>query len=189
VIIRVLRLFNLCEIGPTVGKMDSDSDSQPGRGGGRGGGRTDGSAPSGSASDLRALRPLSRNESGSSLHRLASSGGGGSGAPAAGQQLEEGEVATEGAGFGGGAPAAREPRGGQHDALQPPRAASPPRDRRAEAASRVRAAWAEAQRSGQLSARQSARIADTSLLLDVVLKTNTLRWALAAGLLPRRKAV
>ncbi len=47
--------------------------------------------------------------------------------------------------------------------------------RRADVAARIRAAWDEAQRSGKLSARQAARIADMSLLLDVVLKTNTLR--------------
>ena len=65
-----------------------------------------------------------------------------------------------------------------HPALRPPLFVPPssPR-RRAEVSSRVRAAWDEAQRSGKLSARQSARIADCSLLLDVVLKTNTLRWA------------
>ena len=45
----------------------------------------------------------------------------------------------------------------------------------------MRVAWEEAQRSGKLSARQSARIADMSLLLDVVLKTNTLRWEPAVG--------
>ena len=99
VIIRVLRLFNLCEIGPIVSKMDSDSDSQAAGGLPRPGSagalqRSEGSAPglphSGSASDLRALRPLSRNESGSSLHQQAAA------APAAAeQQLEEGEVAPE----------------------------------------------------------------------------------------------
>ena len=47
-------------------------------------------------------------------------------------------------------------------------------------AARIRAAWDEAQRSGKLSARQAARIADMSLLLDVVLKTNTLRWVAVA---------
>ena len=53
--------------------------------------------------------------------------------------------------------------------------------RRADVAARIRAAWDEAQRSGKLSARQAARIADMSLLLDVVLKTNTLRWACCIG--------
>lgn len=54
-------------------------------------------------------------------------------------------------------------------------------------AARIRAAWDEAQRSGKLSARQAARIADMSLLLDVVLKTNTLRWVPSdsvSGLVP-----
>lgn len=98
-IIRVLRLFNLCEIGPIVSKMDSDSDSQAGglpRPGSAGVlQRSEGSAPgnlphSGSASDLRALRPLSRNESGSSLHQQAAAA-----AAAEQQQREEGEVSPE----------------------------------------------------------------------------------------------
>lgn len=108
VVIRVLRLFNLCEIGPTVSKIESDTDSgapggltaggRPGSGGAAAPQRSDGSAPgsaglrqNGSASDLRALRPLSRNESGSSLHQQ------GQAAAAAAQQQgrEEGEVSPQ----------------------------------------------------------------------------------------------
>jgi hypothetical protein len=74
-----------------------------------------------------------------------------------------------------------EPRPPQHEGVQPQSHGSPGKDRRAEVSSRVKAAWAEAQRSGHLSVRQSARIADLSLLLDVVLKTNTLRCAALAG--------
>lgn len=102
VIIRVLRLFNLCEIGPIVSKMDSDSDSQAAGGLPRPGSagalqRSEGSAPgnlphSGSASDLRALRPLSRNESGSSLHQQAAAA---AAAAVEQQQREEGEVSPE----------------------------------------------------------------------------------------------
>lgn len=207
----MLRLFNLCDIGPTVSKMDSDADSgaPPGRPGSAGGPqRSDGSGPSlpqnGSASDLRVLRPLSHNESGSSLHKAERGAAAGRG----GGPREDGEVSPE--------HSAGELRS-QHLNLQPPQSqGSPSKDRwahtpgysgcdgslllplgrwactpvphtrpappcpprpcrRAEVSSRIRAAWDEAQRSGKLSARQAARIADMSLLLDVVLKTNTLR--------------
>ncbi|KAL4422425.1 hypothetical protein ABPG75_008622 [Micractinium tetrahymenae] len=206
VVIRVLRLFNLCEIGPTVSKMDSSDLDELGvlpRPPSAGPQRSDGSAGSmqqaGSASDLRALRPLSRNESGSSLAQAAAAAAlqaaaasalqaqaaalqSGSTAAAA-EQREEGEVTPE------PEPSAVDQRSTQqHHHLQPPQLPPPgmgplsgpsspgkeQRARAAAAAARVKAAWDEAQRSGQLSARQAARIADMSLLLEVVLKTNTL---------------
>lgn len=101
-----------------------------------------------------------------------------------------------------------QPRQPLHNVLSPPCPHQPPHQllltalprRRADVAARIRAAWDEAQRSGKLSARQAARIADMSLLLDVVLKTNTLRWACvlpgrwlhciaAPGIHPRRQGV
>lgn len=189
-VIRVLRLFNLCEIGPTVSKMQSgdlDELAAPPRPPSAGPQRSDGSAgsmqPAVSASDLRALRPLSRNESGSSLAQQAPP------APSA-EQREEGEVTPEPERSAADQRLTRQ----QHHNLQPPQPppagtgtlggpGSPGKEQRARAAAaaaRVRAAWDEAQRSGQLSSRQAARIADMSLLLEVVLKTNTLRWAVAA---------
>ena len=177
---------------------DQDSLGGPPRPASAGTQRSDGSGGSlprngsGSVTDMHALAPLPRPDSGGSLAAQAAAalaaqaaaalqaqaaalGGGGGG----GGQREEGELPSP-------EPSPEQRGAPQHHHLQPP-AASPPqgspgkeargeRSRRAEVASRVRAAWDEAQRSGTLSARQSARIADFSLLLEVVLKTNTLRW-------------
>ena len=124
----MLRLFNLCEIGPTVSKMGGQSESESGGPGGRPGSaggpqRSDASAPSsrmrpnGSVSDLRALRPLSRTESGSSLHQQGA-------AAAAAQQQQQQQQQAAGREEGEVSPEPDEQRQ-QHLGLQPPQMPQP----------------------------------------------------------------
>eukprot|EP00887_Chlorella_sp_A99_P003835 scaffold11.g3835.t1 len=153
-IVRFLRLFNLCEIGPTYARLASE-DGEDGAPQPQG---SEGAAPSAGA------RPPSRGISQAGLPRAASAGSSGGG------ELEEGEVSQQGA----AAAALPQQPSGELGRL-PPEEGGP-------AGKRALIREPEARR-GQLSARQRARVADLSLLLDTVQRANTLRCGLMRQLL------